>query len=73
MTPETVESVNLHILDTGANVEDMRVAAMHHMSPLHNFLFDRDGNLLHANKAAVQACKNRTTGKVEASSMQLLF
>ena len=73
MTPETVESVNLHIVDTGANVEDMRIAAMHHHSPLHNFLFDRDGKLLHANKAAVLACEVHTTGKVEDSSMQLLF
>ena len=62
-TPETVESVILHIVDTGANVDDMRISAMHHHSPLHNFLFDRDGNLLHANRAAALACKNRTAGE----------
>ncbi|KAA6423770.1 MAG: hypothetical protein FRX49_06341 [Trebouxia sp. A1-2] len=35
---------------------------MHHQSPLHNFLFDCNGKLLHANRAAVQACRRDTAG-----------
>lgn len=60
--PEVVEDAVLHIVETGANVEDMRIAAMHHQSPLHNFLFDSQGRLLNANKAAVEACRNSAAG-----------
>ncbi|KAL0037875.1 hypothetical protein WJX79_003284 [Trebouxia sp. C0005] len=60
--PETVESATLHIVELGANADDMRISAMHHQSPLHNFLFDCNGKLLHANRAAVQACRRDTAG-----------
>ena len=60
----TVETVTLHLINMGASVEDVRIRAMHHQSPLHSFLFDRDGRLLHANRAAALACKQSTAGNV---------
>ncbi len=67
--PETVESATLHIVELGANAADMRISAMHHQSPLHNFLFDRNGKLLHANRAAVQACRRSAAGDLASKCL----
>ncbi len=66
--PETVESATLHIVELGANAA-MRILAMHHQSPLHNFLFDRNGKLLHANRAAVQACRRSAAGDLATTCL----
>ena len=63
-TPDKVETAELHIIEPVGNIEEMRITAMHHCSPVHNFMFDCEGKLLSANKAATQACRNSTSGEL---------
>lgn len=50
-----VETAILHIVETEASTAEMRGAAMHNRSAKHSFLFDQQGTLLHASKAALEA------------------
>lgn len=56
--PGRVENALLHVLDTEQTSHaELRVSAMHDRSPIHTFLFDSQGLLLTANKAALQFCQ----------------
>ncbi len=50
-----VETAILHIVEAEASTAEMRGAAMHNRSAKHSFLFDQQGTLLHASKAALEA------------------
>lgn len=62
--PNKVETAELHIIDPVENVEELRITAMHHCAPVHAFMFDCNGQLLNANKAAIEACRNSTAGEL---------
>lgn len=56
--PGRVENALLHVYEAEqSSPTDLRVSAMHDRSPLHTFLFDSQGFLLTANKAALQFCQ----------------
>ena len=56
--PGRVENALLHVLEAEQSSHaELRVSAMHNRSPIHTFLFDSQGNLLTANKAALQFCQ----------------
>jgi len=50
-----VETAILYIVETEASTAEMRGAAMHNRSAKHSFLFNQQGSLLHASKAALEA------------------
>ena len=53
-----VENALLHVLEAQQSSHaELRVSAMHDRSPIHTFLFDSQGWLLTANKAALQCCQ----------------
>ena len=55
-TADRVENAILHIIESEtASSTDIRVSAMHDHSPIHSMLFDNQGTLLTANKAALNA------------------
>ena len=56
--PGQVENALLHVLEADQSSHaELRVSAMHDRSPIHTFLFDSQGLLLTANKAALQFCQ----------------
>lgn len=56
--PGHVENALLHVFDSEQTSHvELRVSAMHDRSPIHTFLFDSQGLLLTANKAALQFCQ----------------
>lgn len=65
--PDKVETAELHIIEPVGNAEDMRTTAMHHCSPVHAFMFDCNGRLLNANKAALEACHNSMAGELSTA------
>ena len=59
--PGQVETAILHLVETDcASPSLRRGSAMHDHNPLHSFLFDSQGQLLFANKAASKACQIST-------------
>ena len=55
-TADRVENAILHIVESEtASSSDIRVSAMHDHSPIHSMLFNNQGTLLTANKAALKA------------------
>ena len=61
--PGEAQTAILHVLETDcASPALQRGSAMHDHNPLHNFLFDTQGQLLFANKAASKACQISTSG-----------
>lgn len=71
-SPTQVEAAVLHVADMDTNMTDMRVAAMHRRSPLHTFMFDRNGALLNANESALGAFQHYQAGEHEHEAcMQL--
>ena len=50
------------------NVEELRIVAMHQCAPVHTFMFDCNGQLLNANKAALGASRNSVAGELPTKS-----
>ena len=48
--PGQVERCQLNQVEQVASVEAARLAAMHHCGPIHTFMFNKQGELLMANK-----------------------
>lgn len=48
--PGQVESCQMNQVEQVASVEAARLAAMHHCGPIHTFMFNKEGELLMANK-----------------------
>ena len=63
VSPGRIELAVMHMAEMGASIEDLRIKAQHHRDPFHTFMFNVDGDLLSANKAALQACKNSIAGR----------
>ena len=49
-SPGVVEMCQLNQVEQVASEESARLAAMHHLGPIHTFLFSHTGHLLMANK-----------------------
>ena len=49
-SPGVVESCQLNQVEQVASEESARLAAMHHVGPIHTFMFSQTGRLLMANK-----------------------
>lgn len=62
-----VETAELHVIEAVEDAEQMRTTAMHNCSPVHAFMFDCNGHLLNANKAALEACRNSVTGELSSA------
>lgn len=62
ISPGRIEEGVLQIVELASSAHDTRVAAMHHRSPIHTFMFDSKGALLVANASAIEACQRGTTG-----------
>ena len=70
-SPGHVENALLHVIEAEQSSHtELRVAAMHDRSPIHTFLFDSQGSLLTANKAALQFCQ---TGSGQPAAACNLF
>lgn len=52
----------MHVIDMEASNADKRFTAMARQTPLHTFMFDRQGRLLVANDAAMEACLHSVAG-----------
>ncbi len=53
----------MHIIEAEqASISDTRVCAMHDRDPIHTMMFNAEGNLLTANKAALHAFQIDTAG-----------
>lgn len=61
---DKVETAELHIIELVENMEELRITAMHHCAPVHAFMFDCNGQILTANKAALAACRNSVAGEI---------
>lgn len=49
-SPGTVETCHLTQIEQVASEDSARLAAMHHVGPIHTFMFSGSGKLLMANK-----------------------
>lgn len=52
----------MYVAEMDATIEDLRVMAMHHRSPINSFMFSNKGVLLDANTSALEACHAHTPG-----------
>ena len=69
-SPGCVETGILHMIDTNvASPADTRVSAMHERDPIHTMMFNTEGVLLTANKAALHAFHIDTTGNLTVCSL----
>lgn len=63
-TADRVENAILHVVESEtASSTDIRVSAMHDHSPIHSMLFNSQGVLLTANKAALAALQVTREGE----------
>lgn len=70
--PGRVENALLHVFEAEQSSHaELRVSAMHDRSPIHTFLFDSQGSLLTANKAALQFCQAGSGQLIAACIWQL--
>ena len=71
-SPGHVENALLHVIEAEQSSHtELRVAAMHDRSPIHTFLFDSQGSLLTANKAALRFCQTGA-GRPAATRLTVL-
>lgn len=59
----------MHVAETDASIEDLRVTAMHLRSPIHTLMFNGSGTLLGANTSAMEACHIHTPGEFSGCIM----
>ena len=52
------------IIEPVKTVEELQIAPMHCCAPVHTFMFDCNGQLLKANKAAIGASRNSMAGEL---------
>ena len=63
-SPDCVETAAMHIIEPEqSSIADSRVCAMHDRDPIHTMLYDSNGLLISANKAAMTAFHIDTPGK----------
>lgn len=64
----------MHVIESDTSCHtDMRVAALYDRSPIHTFLFDSEGVLLTANKAALLAFHRDNPGSPEGRLQPVIF
>ena len=66
ISPGHVEVALMYCAEMDATIEDLRVMAMHHRSPINSFMFSNKGVLLDANTSALKACHAHTPGQTSA-------
>ena len=60
----SVEEALVHVAELDADVADTRATAVHDIDPTHTMVFNSQGTLLHANKAALQSlCQHSMSGE----------
>ena len=50
-----VEEALVHVAELDADIADTRATAVHDIDPTHTMVFNSQGTLLHANKAALES------------------
>ena len=52
-----VDTAMMHVMDNTVSINQLRIAAMHEVNPLHMFMFSSRGRMLNMNHAAMEACR----------------
>lgn len=69
-SPGKVEAAIMHVIHMDSIiVEERRLTSMLQRNPLHTFMFARDGKLVVANKAAMEACQHSISGGYTAGHL----